>query len=286
MRLQGEVASVATELRAAVAQLGGDADARIDAEVLLAFVLECDRGWLIAHRDDDMLATLRHAYAWLIDQRAQGHPVAYLIGRRGFWNLELEVAPGVLIPRPETELLVQLALDRMPVERAMRIADLGTGSGAIALALASERPQVTIVAIDASVEALRIAEANARRLGLGNVRFLRGDWLDALRADGSFDVIVTNPPYLSDSDAHLLQGDLRFEPRMALASGADGLDAIRTIVRSARARLRRGGQLLIEHGATQGAEVRGLLAEAGYRDVTTWRDLNAHERVSGGVLAD
>ena len=273
-------------LRAAVTRLGGDADARVDAEALLAFALERDRGWLIAHRDDELPDALCHAFSRLVDQRECGHPVAYLTARRGFWNLELEVGPGVLIPRPETELLVQLALDRIPLDRALRIADLGTGSGSIALALARERPRITVFGVDASREALRIAEANAHRLNLRNVLLLRANWLDALPETSGFALVVSNPPYLADDDPHLQQGDLRFEPRMALASGEDGLDAIRAIVRSARSRLHCSGELLIEHGATQGAEVRALLVAAGYASVQTWQDLGGRDRVSGGVSAD
>ncbi len=277
---------VDASLRAAIERLGGDADARVDAEVLLAFVLQRDRSWLIAHRDDVLPEATRATFAGLVDKRASGMPVAYLTGRRGFWNLELEVGPAVLIPRPETELLVQLALERIPEDQPFRIADLGTGSGAIALVLAGERPRCRIIAVDSSVEALRVAAANARRLNHPNIEFLCGDWLDALGSQQGFDLIVSNPPYLANDDAHLLQGDLRFEPRAALASGSDGLGAIGTIIECARARMRRGGELLLEHGATQGAAVRSLFTSAGYAGVQTWLDLGARERVSGGVSAD
>ncbi len=277
--------SVGRLLRAAVERLGGDPDARVDAQVLLAFALQRDRGWLIAHHGDLLPAPTRQAFGRLVDRRAAGHPVAYLTGRRGFRNLDLEVEPGVLIPRPETEQLVDLALDLIPAANAARIADLGTGSGAIALALASERPLAWVVAVDASAQALRIAAANARRLGLRNVAFAQCNWLDAFQGADTFDLIATNPPYLAEADEHLSRGDLRFEPRMALASGADGLDAIRSIVQGAGGRLRPAGHLLVEHGATQAGEVRGLLQGAGFLGVQTWTDLAGHERVSGGSSA-
>lgn len=273
-------------LRAAMERLGGGPDARVDAEVLLAFVLRRDRSWLIAHRDDCLPAESQASFANLVDSRATGTPVAYLTGRRGFWKLELDVGPAVLIPRPETELLVQLAIDRIPPDRPCRIADLGTGSGAIALAIAGERPQCSIVAIDSSRQALRVAAENLRRTGLFNLGFVCGNWLDALRIQECFDLIVSNPPYLATDDAHLLVGDLRFEPRAALVSGRDGLEAIRTIVACSRPQLRPGGQLLVEHGAAQGDAVRSLLTGAGYTGVHTWQDLAGCDRVSGGASAD
>lgn len=207
--------------------------------------------------------------------------MAYLTGMQGFHALELRVTPEVLIPRPETELLVELALRKIPAGAESTVADLGTGSGAIALAIAQARPLAHVVATDVSHAALHVARGNAGSLGLRNVVFAQGDWCAAL-GDVRCDVIVSNPPYVADDDPHLDEGDLRFEPRAALVSGVDGLDAIRAIVRDARAHLRDGGWLLLEHGFDQGAAVRELLASRGYAGVFTERDLEGRERVSGG----
>lgn len=254
-----------------------------DAEWLLAHVLGQSRGWLYAHGDDELDAAEEARFAGLLARRIAGEPVAYLVGRRGFWCFDLKVTPATLIPRPETELLVELALERLPTGRALNIADLGTGSGAIALALAHERPDAQVIATDASAAALEVAEGNARALGLANIGFLRGDWLAPLKGR-AFDLIASNPPYIAAADAHLAQGDLRFEPPAALASGVDGLDAIRVIVRDAPAHLVPGGWLLLEHGWNQGEAVRELLARAGLIDVDTARDLEDRDRVSFGRL--
>jgi release factor glutamine methyltransferase len=211
-----------------------------------------------------------------------GEPVAYIIGHRGFHAIDLALTPDVLIPRPETELLVELALQRIPQREEVEIADLGTGSGAIALAVAHARPHVRVLATDANAAALDVARGNAQRLGIGNVEFAQGDWCAALGAR-RFGLIVSNPPYIAENDEHLARGDLRFEPRRALASGADGLDAIRAIVRDARDHLNAGGRLLLEHGFDQGFAVRGLLKQGGLQDVFTARDLEGRERVSGGI---
>ncbi len=277
---------VGAALRTAIARLDGGADARTDAEIMLASVLGRDRAWLIAHRDDMLDDAALARFAELVELRAAGHPVAYLTGRRGFWSLDLAVTPDTLIPRAETELLVQLALDRISAEARSRIVDLGTGSGAIALAIARERPHAALVAVDNSAAALRVAEANARATGIGNVEFVQGNWFEPLSLQDPFDLVVSNPPYLASDDPHLSRGDLRFEPRSALASGADGLDALRTIVDAARARLVEGGWLLLEHGLTQGHGVRALLAAAGFEHVQTWPDLAGRDRVSGGTSPD
>jgi release factor glutamine methyltransferase len=254
---------------------------RVDAEALLLHVLDKPRSWLVAHADDALDADVRAAYATLVARRAAGEPVAYLTGRRGFWTLELEVTPATLIPRPETELLVELALERLPRDAAASVADLGTGSGAIALAVAGERQRAQVVATDASAGALAVARRNAQRLGIGNVHFRLGDWLAPLAGE-RFTLIVSNPPYIEAADPHLAQGDLRFEPASALVSGADGLDDIRRIVAGAPAHLETGGWLLFEHGWNQGEAARALLREAGYAQVFTARDLEARDRVSGG----
>lgn len=272
-----------TEVRTLLAAATRTLGERVDAEALLLHVLQRPRSWLFAHADDLLDAASEAAVLALVQRRAAGEPVAYLTGRRGFWTLELEVTPATLIPRPETELLVELALQRVAPAAAVQVADLGTGSGAIALAIASERPQAQVLATDASIEALAVARRNAQRLGVANLRFAHGDWLAPLEG-GRFALVVSNPPYIEAGDPHLAQGDLRFEPASALASGADGLDDIRRIVQGARGVLQRGGWLLLEHGWQQGAAVRALLCQAGYAQVFTAQDLEARERVSGGCL--
>ena len=257
-------------------------ESRRDAEILLGHVLTKPRAWLFAHGDDEVADEASRAFRSLLQRRAEGVPVAYLVGRREFWSLNLQVSPAVLIPRPETELLVELALRHIPQSEECRIVDLGTGSGAIALALARERPNSRIVAADASEEALSVARINAERLGIGNVEFVQSDWFGAL-GDATFDVIVSNPPYIASNDVHLSQGDLRFEPRAALVSGVDGLDSIREIVRGAPQRLNAGGWLLIEHGLDQGSAVRELFAQSGFVDISTSRDGEGRERVTAGA---
>jgi release factor glutamine methyltransferase len=254
-----------------------------DAALLLAHALGKSRSWLFAHADDALGEAEAARFDVLLARRAAGEPVAYLTGWRGFWTLELAVTPATLVPRPETELLVDLALARLPVDAPVRVADLGTGSGAIALAIASERPRAQVLATDASSEALDVARGNAARNGIGNVAFRLGSWLQPLGED-TFDLIASNPPYIAEGDPHLARGDLRFEPAMALSCGADGLDAIRVIVRDAPACLRGGGWLLLEHGWEQGDAVRALLAAAGFVDVATERDLEQRDRVSLGRL--
>ncbi|GAB3361021.1 peptide chain release factor N(5)-glutamine methyltransferase [Lysobacter tyrosinilyticus] len=253
----------------------------VDAEFLLVHVLGKSRSWLFAHRDDLVTGDLAATFAALVQRRAQGEPVAYLTGQRGFWRFDLAVTPATLIPRPETELLVELALERLPTDRALRVADLGTGSGAIALALAHERPRAQVTATDASASALAVARANANALRLGNVGFDEGDWYTPL-GDAHFDLIASNPPYIALGDPHLDEGDLRYEPASALSSGTDGLDAIRTIVADAPAHLLPGGWLLLEHGWDQGEAVRALLTMAGFAEVATYQDLEGRDRVSLG----
>ncbi|HRN62929.1 MAG TPA: peptide chain release factor N(5)-glutamine methyltransferase [Luteimonas sp.] len=254
-----------------------------EAELLLAHALGRPRGWLYAHAADPLVAADAVRFEALLARRLAGEPVAYLCGRRGFWTLDLAVTPDTLIPRPETELLVELALARLPVDRDLQLADLGTGSGAIALALASERPRARVAATDASAAALAVAEGNARDAGLANVSFHPGDWFDALPGR-RFDLVASNPPYIAEGDPHLAQGDLRHEPALALSSGADGLDAIRAITAAAPAHLLPGGWLLFEHGLAQGEAVRALLHEAGFVDVATHRDLEGRDRVTLGRL--
>ena len=265
-------------------QLLSDAARRVDpvdAALLLSHAARQTRSWLYAHGDDQADAGIVDRYEVLLARRMGGEPVAYIVGRRGFRHLELRVTPDTLVPRPETELLVELALERLPAGPAVRAADLGTGSGAIALALASERPRASVVATDASAAALAVARDNASELGIGNVEFREGDWFAPL--DGErFDLVASNPPYIALGDPHLGQGDLRFEPAAALSSGSDGLDAIRRIARDAPAHLVDGGWLLLEHGWEQGAAVRALLSAAGFMDVSTAQDLEQRDRVTLG----
>jgi release factor glutamine methyltransferase len=267
-------------LRRSASELPGE-DARADAELLLAAALQRPRAWLYAHADEAPGEAALQRFEGLLQRRRRGEPVAYILGRREFWSLELEVGADTLVPRPETELLVELALQRIAPEAAARVLDLGTGSGAIALAVATERPQARLTAIDASAPALAIARRNGARLGLERVRFLRSDWFSAVR-DECFDLVLSNPPYLADDDPHLHEGDLRFEPALALSSGRDGMDALRRICADAPARLAVGGWLLFEHGLAQGEAARALLLASGFGEVSTWRDLEGRERVSGG----
>lgn len=279
------MARVDAALREARRTLAPAEGAVTDAELLLAHVLDRPRGWLYAHGDSELPADAAERFSALVARRRNGEPVAYLTGRRGFWSLDLLVTPDTLVPRPETERLVELALDRIPDGVTVDVLDLGTGSGAVALALAHERPQARLLATDASAPALQVAECNARRLGLANVRFARGDWWSAV-GDAHFDVVVSNPPYIADGDPHLALGDLPSEPRGALASGRDGLDAIRMISAGAPARLRPGGWLLLEHGLDQGAAVRALLHASGFEAVATAVDLEGRDRVTSGCLSD
>ena len=264
-----------------------DETSRRDAEVLVAHVLGSTRAYLYAHADDVLAEAADARIRELLAARGRGEPVAYLVGYREFWNLRLAVTPAVLIPRPETELLVELALERMP-PRA-RVVDLGTGSGAIALAIKSERADCSVVATDMSEAALDVARANALALGL-QIDIRRGDWYVALDdtpstpSDGptrAFDVIVSNPPYVAANDPHL--ESLVSEPELALAGGPDGLAALRTIIAGAPTRLAVGGTLLVEHGYEQGSAVRDLFAAAGFAAVETHRDGAGHQRVTLGT---
>jgi release factor glutamine methyltransferase len=255
--------------------------AALDARWLLLHVLQRSDAWLFAHGRDLLTDAQQRSFEALVARRETGEPVAYLTGRRGFWSLDLDVGAAVLIPRTETELLVELALERLPATDAARVADLGTGSGAIALAIAHERPRAQVQGVDSSRAALDVAAGNLRRLGLHNLSLHHGDWFAPL-AGMRFDLVASNPPYIETGDPHLTQGDLRFEPMQALASGADGLDAIRQIVRDAPAHLHANGWLLLEHGWEQGAAVRALLQAAGLADIATHTDLEGRDRVSLG----
>ena len=253
----------------------------VDARLLLQHVLGMSHAALIAHDERVLSADERRRFLALATRRAAGEPVAYLLGWREFYGRRFTVGPAVLVPRPETELLVDQALQRLAPDARIELLDLGTGSGNIALTLALERPQCVVTAIDASASALAIARGNARALGAANVEFLQGDWYGPL-AGRSFDLIVSNPPYVADTDPHLERGDLRFEPAAALRAGPDGLAAIRQIVAQAPKHLRPNGWLLFEHGYNQPGACRRLLAEAGFIDVATASDLAELPRVSGG----
>lgn len=255
---------------------------RIDAEFLLAHVLAKPRSWLYAFADHVPSEQQRSEFAALVQRRVNGEPIAYITGRRGFWSFDLQVTPDTLIPRPETELLVELSVARIHPEQACRVLDLGTGTGAVALAIAQECPKAGVLAVDVSDAALRVAESNADELKIRTVEFMRSDWYAEL-AGRTFDVIVSNPPYIEAADAHLQQGDLRFEPLTALASGADGLDAIRLIIAGAKYHLKPQGWLLIEHGWNQAAALGDLFAQAGFIDISTEQDLEDRDRVTFGL---
>lgn len=271
--------TIANALREGAARLPGESG-RLEAELLLAHALDRPRSWFYAHAGDVVDAAELQAYEKLLRRRAEGEPVAQITGVRGFWSLELAVTPDTLIPRPETELLVELALDRLPRDVPAQVLDLGTGTGAIALAIASERPLADVTAVDASQAALDVARANAADAGL-SLRLLHGDWLAPVAGE-VYRMIVSNPPYIAENDPHLAQGDLRFEPRSALASGPDGLDALRVIIAGAPAHLLPGGWLLVEHGQDQGPAVRSLMQAAGFTRVETARDLERRDRVGLG----
>ncbi len=259
---------------------GASPSAALDAELLVARVLGIGRAALAADPGRALAPEELFALESLARRRRAGEPVAYLVGRREFWSLDLEVTPEVLVPRPETELLVERALAAIAGRARPAVLDLGTGSGAIALAIASTRPDAAVTATDHSAAALMVANRNAARLGLANVAFLQGDWFAPL-AGARFDVVVSNPPYVAAGDPALAA--LSHEPRPALVAGADGLAALATVAAGACAHLLPGGRLLLEHGAGQGAAVRDLLRAAGLAGVETRRDLAGHERVSEGT---
>jgi release factor glutamine methyltransferase len=254
---------------------------RLDAEVLAMHITGLTRTGLITRAGEALSCDQEARLHDLIGRRGKGEPVAYLTGMREFWSLELTVTPDVLIPRPETELLVEQALARIPPDAPWRVADLGTGSGAIALAIACERPRCQVIATDASPAALAVAGRNAGRLGITNVEFRVGGWFAPLVGD-MLELTVSNPPYVAVADPHLAQGDVRFEPRAALVSGRDGLDAIRQIAAQAPACLRPGGWLLLEHGHDQSAAVRGILRGHGFADIAGYCDLAGRDRVTAG----
>jgi release factor glutamine methyltransferase len=254
----------------------------LDNRVLLCHALGLTRVGLITQSERALSADEAQRFAALVRRRIDGEPIAYIVGQREFFGLPFEVSGAVLIPRPDTELLVELTLERLPQQG--RVLDMGTGSGAIAVALAHTRRDADVAALDVSADALAVARRNAAGNG-ARVNFLQSDWYAALAAEPPFDVIASNPPYIAGGDRHLSEGDLRFEPAGALTDHADGLSALRTIIAGAPRHLKPQGWLLMEHGYDQSAAVRTLLADAGYAEVQSWRDLAGIERVSGGRAA-
>ena len=252
-----------------------------EARVLLRHILNCDEAHLIARAERALSTEERGRFKTLVARRAAGEPIAYLIGAREFYSLAFNVTPAVLIPRPETELLVELALERIPRDAPCRVLELGAGSGCIAIAIARHRPRARLTATDVSADALALARENARINGARNVEWVQSDWYAAL-AGQRFDLVVANPPYVAAGDRHLNEGDLRFEPRRALIAGPDGLECIRLIIAQAREHLAADGWLLFEHGYDQAARCRELLEDAGYAQVFSSHDFAGLERVSGG----
>jgi len=252
-----------------------------EAKILLGHVLHRNRAWIAAHGDEPMTVDEAKAFDSLARRRRDGEPVAYLTGRREFYGLDLEITPDVLIPRPETELLVELALLRIDADAPAEILDLGSGSGAIALAIASERSNSAVLGVDVSATAVALARRNAARLNLVNVAFIESDWFSAVPKK-RYNAIVANPPYVVAGDPHLSEGDLRFEPPGALAAGPDGLTAIRTIITGAAAYLAPGAWLLVEHGYDQADAVQAMLRDAQFSDVQSRRDLAGIPRTALG----
>ncbi|WP_248794882.1 peptide chain release factor N(5)-glutamine methyltransferase [Pseudomonas sp. MWU13-2105] len=272
---------IASLLRAA--ELPDSPTARLDAELLLAAALGKSRSYLHTWPEKIVSSEAALAFSDFLLRRRGGEPVAYILGQQGFWKLDLEVAPHTLIPRPDTELLVEAALELLPATPA-RVLDLGTGSGAIALALANERPAWQVTAVDRVPEAVALAERNRQRLGLDNATVLSSHWFSAVDAQ-RFQLIISNPPYIAASDPHLAQGDVRFEPASALVAGADGLDDLRLIIAQAPAHLEADGWLMLEHGYDQAEAVRELLSAQGFSDVHSRTDLGGHQRISLGRLS-
>lgn len=266
---------------AVASQLRESSDSpELDVELLLCHVIEKDRTFLFLHRDYPLTTAQHHRFDALIQRRLQGEPIAHLTGSRGFWTLDLDVNPTTLIPRADTECLVEKALELIPRSVA-RVLDLGTGTGAIALALASECPAWQLIAVDRVEDAAALAEQNRQRLGLENVEVLQGSWFDPVA--GVFEMIVSNPPYIDPQDPHLAQGDLRFEPMSALVAQDKGLADIRQIATQARGFLKQGGKLLFEHGYDQTAAVQRLLSDLSYSDIESAQDYGGNDRITWAV---
>ncbi|HVY53360.1 MAG TPA: peptide chain release factor N(5)-glutamine methyltransferase [Gammaproteobacteria bacterium] len=269
-------------LRVSIQSLSSSETAKLDAEILLSFVLNCSRAYIISHNERALTSNEIEQYQQLIARRKQGEPIAYLIGSKEFWSLKLAVTPDTLIPRPETELLVELILKQFSENNYCRIADLGTGSGAIALAIAQEKPQWEIIATDQSAAALQVAKKNAAALKLKNVKFFQGDWCSALPNNLLFDVIVSNPPYIAKEEWQDLAVELAFEPLSALIADNNGLEDIFHIIHSAKSYLGPGGWLWLEHGFAQAENIQIFFTKSGYTQVNTYYDLAGKERVTCG----
>jgi len=278
-------ASIAQCLRRAAELDGPSETPRLDLELLLCHCLQRERVYLYTWPERELTESQLTDFEGLLARRLGGEPVAHLIGRREFWNLSLAVDASSLIPRPDSELLVELALARMPPDSPGRALDLGTGTGALILALASERPNWQLLGVDSSVAALRLAERNRRALGFDKLSFVQSDWFQALDGKQRFDLILSNPPYIAPDDPHLEQGDLRFEPRSALVADQNGLADIAHIVQEAPGYLEAGGWLLIEHGWQQGDATRELFQKIGFKAVASHCDLAGRERVTLGRRA-
>jgi release factor glutamine methyltransferase len=255
---------------------------QLDCELLLCYVLDVDRTWLRTWPEKEVSKSLEAKFCALLEQRVQGQPIAYLVGSRGFWSMDLQVSEDTLIPRPETELLVELALG-LKLPKNSHGLDLGTGTGAVVLALATERPDMNFTAVDSQIGAVSLANKNCQNLGLSNLAIFQSDWFDSVQlTDNHFDLIVSNPPYISANDPHLQQGDVRYEPNTALVSGVDGLDDLKKIIAKSPCYLKPDGWLLLEHGFDQGSAVLRLMTEAGFQKVVTHKDYNQIDRVTLG----
>jgi len=257
---------------------------RLDAEIILAHVLHTTRSYLYSHNEQSLSSSAKQNFATLLKARQHGKPIAYILGSKEFWSLELKVTKDVLIPRPETELLVELCLNLLDKNKKQNIADLGTGSGAIALALAYERPNWQITALDNNLKALKLAQLNANNLNISNVNFLCSNWYDALPQAQKFDAILSNPPYIPINDPHLQRGDVAHEPKNALISGTTGLDDFLIIIANAKKHLDDNGIILLEHGYNQRREVKKLLHANGFSNIKTYTDLSKQERVTTGYF--
>ena len=253
---------------------------RLELRMLLGHVVQREYAWLIAHDLDGLDDDASAQFESLVARRAAGEPIAYLLGEREFYGRNFRCTPAALIPRPETELLVEIALTRIAPNEPMCVLDIGTGTGCIAITLALERPSAHVTAIDVSPDALALARENAQRLGATNIEFIQSDWFAALSDTAQFDLIVSNPPYIVPGDAHLTQGDLRFEPAIALADAVDGLESYRKLTQGAGKHLRNGGWLIVEHGYDQGESVPALFRDAGFAQVEMLRDLAGLARVT------
>ncbi len=266
-------------LKRAQNSLSGET-AALDCELLLCHCLGKDRAYLYTWPEHKVDSAIQIAFQQLLERRSNGEPIAYLIGRREFWSLPLAVNNSTLIPRPDTERLVEVALD-LPLPGNANVLDLGTGTGAIALALASENPSWQVLGVDVAQEIVQLAQKNAHELKIGNAQFLQSNWFENV-APRQFDLMVSNPPYIAEDDPHLNEGDVRFEPRRALIAEQNGFAAIAAIANAAKSYLRAGGWLLFEHGYKQGPKVRTLLSQLNYNDISTWQDWGGNERVTGG----